>query len=107
MMALEVQVGRRDDAVEILEGRLTRGTARVERHPLRLLEGRALAHVGRERPLHLGGVRGHFRSGCLIGALTRNRQRRADDSCGSCCQYPPPRDGFRTFHTRSLEWSKG
>ena len=103
VMPLEVQIGRRDDAVEILERRQARRAALAERHALRPLERRARADVGRERALDLGRVGRHFRPCRLVGILAGDRQRRADDSGGSRRQNPPPRDGFRTIHAPSLK----
>ena len=107
VMALEVEIGRRDDAVEILERRQARRAALAERHALRALERRARADIGAERSLNFRGIGGHLRTRRLIGILSGDRQRCADDSRGSGRQNAPSRDGFRTIHASSLKTLKG
>ena len=56
VMALEVEVGWRDDAIEILERSERRGPGRAEGHPRWLLERRTGADVAAGRSLHLRRV---------------------------------------------------
>jgi hypothetical protein len=102
VMALEVEIGRRDDAVEILERRQARSAAIAERDALRALERRARADIGAERALHFRGVGRHLRPRGLLGILSGHWQRRPDNSCGSSRQNAASRDGFRTIHASSL-----
>ena len=60
VMALEVQIGRRDDAVEILERRQARRAALAERDALRALERRPRADVGASGPWTFVGSAGTF-----------------------------------------------
>jgi hypothetical protein len=106
-MPLEMQIGRRDDAVEILERRQARGAPVAERHALRPLERRARADVGRQWPLDLGGIGRHFRPRGLVRILSGHHRRRPDDSCRTGRQHAATRNGFRLLHASSFDFRGG
>ena len=78
MMPLEMQVRRRDDAVQILQRREGRGPRGAERHARGLLEGRAPAHVTARGTLHLGRV---------LNLRCAERKCGADDAGGTGQQH--------------------
>ncbi len=86
VMALEVQIGGRDDAVEILQRRQARRPAIAERQALGLFERRARADIGGQRPLNFGRIGRDLRRGPPDPALCPAAVTRRTDHAGRAGQ---------------------